>query len=401
VRILDILRFAATALARHRLRSALSLLGVGIGVAAVVLLTALGEGARRYVTDQFSSLGTNLVVVIPGKTETTGALPGMGGGVPEDLTLDDALALGREIREVRRLAPMAMGNEFVAHGERRRDVPVVGSTHEFLEIRGLKVSDGSFLPPGEIDRGAPIAVLGRKVASELFPGTRAVGKVVRVGDWRMRVIGVLDGRGVQLGLDLDEAVVVPVATAMKMFNRSSLFRILLEAHARADLDAVKRRSVEVLRERHGEEDVTCLTQDAVVSSLSSILTALTAALAGIGAISLGVAGIGIMNVMLVSVSERTFEVGLLRAVGAHRRQILAVFLVEAALLSMLGGLLGVGCSLAAVEAFTRTFPAFPAAPPPWALALALGVSLGVGMTFGIVPAAKASRLDPVAALARR
>ncbi len=307
---LDVLGFAARALRGHRLRTALSLLGVAIGVAAVVTLTALGEGARRYVLAQFASVGTNMVAVLPGKTETTGAMPGLGG-VPHDLTLDDAIAVLRGVREVDKVAPMVVGTETVAFGERRRQVALMGGTHEGLEVRRLAIAHGRFLPEIPWDRSAPVAVLGTRLAQELFPGTDPLGQVIRVGDWRMRVIGVLEPRGMQLGLDMDDIVVVPVATAMKMLNRSGLFRLLIQVRSHADLERVKQAVLRILTERHGEEDVTVITQDAVISAFSSILGALTMALGGIGAVSLAVAGVGIMNVMLVSVSERTREVGLL------------------------------------------------------------------------------------------
>jgi putative ABC transport system permease protein len=400
VRTADLLVFAGTALLRHRLRTLLSLLGVAIGVTSVVVLTSLGEGARRYVLGQFTALGTNLVVVIPGKNETTGALPGIGGA-PRDLTLDDAQAIRREVRGIARIAPLASGTEAVSNGERSRQVPVLGTTHAFKEVRRLGLSDGEFLPEMEARRGAPIVVLGKKVAREIFPGERPIGRVVRIGEFRMRVIGVMDSRGVQLGVDIDDAVVVPVATGLKMFNKSSLFRILVDAETHADLERMKNDILALMARRHEEEDITCLTQDAVVSSLSSILTALTLALAGIGAVSLGVAGVGIMNVMLVSVSERTFEVGLLAAVGAVRRQILAAFLFEAALLSTAGGTAGLLLGFAVIAVVRRLYPAFPVAAPFWAVALALGVSVSVGVVFGLLPAARASRLDPVHALARK
>ncbi len=335
----DVGAFAVTALVRHRLRTALSLLGVAIGVAAVVTLTALGEGARRYVTGQFASLGSNLLIIIPGKNETTGSFPGVGG-VPNDLTLDDARALLRDVPQASRLAPISSGNETVSHRERSRQVTVLGSTHEFLAIRELGIGAGRFLPPGDMERGGSVIVLGPELAEELFPRERALGRIVRVGDWRMRVIGVLEDRGTQLGLDMNDLAIVPVATGMRIFNRTSLFRILIQVHAYSEMDAACDRVVAVLTERHDEEDVTCITQDSVVSALSSIMTALTLALAGIAAISLSVAGIGIMNLMLVSVSERTREVGLLKAVGAGNGQILLVFLAEAVLIAAAGGLLG-------------------------------------------------------------
>jgi putative ABC transport system permease protein len=400
VRALDLVAFAVRALRGHRLRTALSLLGVAIGVAAVVTLTALGEGARRYVLGQFAAVGTNLVIVLPGKTETTGGMPGFGG-VPHEITLEDALAVARGVPAVDKLAPMVVGTETVSFGERRRQVGVFGSSHEALEVRRLSVARGRFLPPMPWDRGAPVAVLGITVAQELFGDRDPVGQVVRVGDWRMRVIGVLAPRGQQLGMNIDDVVLVPVATAMKMLNRSGLFRLVIQVRTHADLDRAKADVVRLLATRHGEEDITAITQDAVVSAFSSILGALTMALGGIAAVSLAVAGVGIMNVMLVSVSERTREVGLLKALGAGRGQILAAFLAEAILISAAGGLVGLALGWAAVQLIVAVYPALPASPPVWAVLAAFSLSVVVGGVFGVLPARRATRLDPVAALGGR
>lgn len=396
----EVLRFAGLALGGHRLRAGLSLLAVSIGVAAVMLLTALGEGARRYVTGQFESLGTNLLIVIPGKVETSGALPGVGGA-PNDLTLDDASALKREIPEVRRVVPVVIGSETVAHQERRRQVVIVGSTADLIPARRLSIIAGRSLPDIDPRRAAPVTILGQKIARELFPGQNPVGRVVRIGDWRMRVIGVLGPRGAQIGMDMDEIVLIPVGTGMRMFNRTSLFRILVEVRAYAGIEPTRLATIDILKDRHDEEDFTCLTQESVIGSLVDILAALTAALAGIAAVSLTVAGVGIMNVMLVSVSERTPEVGLLRALGATRRQVLALFLTEAALLSSLGGALGLGVGWLAAQAIRLAYPAFPVAAPLWAAVAALLVSLATGLVFGVVPALRATRLDPVASLQGR
>jgi putative ABC transport system permease protein len=395
----DLLTFSLRALSGHRLRTGLSLLGMAIGVAAVITLTALGEGARRYVIDQFADIGSHLLIVIPGKTETTG-IPGIAAAA-NDLTLEDARAIARGIPEAELIAPLVVGTETISHGARRRQVAVVGSTREILEVRRLALSHGEFLPAEELRRGRPVVVLGIKTARELFPGEEPVGQVVRIGAWRMRVIGVLTPKGTQLGADVDETATIPVATAMRMFDRRSLFRIMIQVREGADLEAVKDRVIRLLAERHDEDDVTVLTQDAVVSTFSQILTALTLVLGAIAAISLSVAGIGIMNVMLVSVSERTREVGLMRALGVRRRQVLAVFLTESALLSAVGGLLGLAAGWGAVRILVRIFPALPASPPVWAVAAALTLSLAVGVLFGWLPARRAARLDPVAALAGR
>lgn len=396
----DLLSFAIQALLGHRLRSALSLLGMGVGVAAVILLTALGEGAREYVSTQFANIGSNLLIVIPGKTETTGALPGMGGA-PNDLTLDDVQAIQRRLRQVQRVAPIAMATATVSRGELSRQVAVIGTTSDFLEVRNLSLGRGQFLPVGDLQRGAPLAVIGEKVAEELFPGQNPLGQVVRIDAWRMRVIGVLAPRGTQVGVDIDDIVLIPVATAMRMFNRSSLFRVIMEVRAYADLDATTDAVTALLAERHGEEDVTILSQDSVVSTLEDILGTLTLVLAAIASISLSVAGIGIMNVMLVSVSERTSEVGLLKALGVSQPQIVAAFLAEATLLSLTGGLLGVAFGWAGVLVVVSIYPDLPAHPPGWAVGAALAVAMGVGMVFGVLPARRAARLDPIMALARR
>jgi putative ABC transport system permease protein len=400
VSLRDLLGFAARALRGHRLRTGMSLLGVAIGVAAVVTLTALGEGARRYVVGQFASIGTNLVIMVPGRTETTGGMPGMGG-VPNDLTLEDARALLRGVPEIEKAAPMVIGTETVVFQERQRQVALIGSTYEALEVRRLSVASGRFLPPLEWDRSSPVAVLGQTAARELFPGRDPVGEIVRVGDWRMRVIGVLAPRGQQMGVNMDDVAIVPVATAMKLLNRRSIFRLLLQVRTHADLDRAKERAVRLIAERHGEEDVTAITQDAVLGALTSILGALTLALAGIASVSLAVAGVGIMNVMLVSVSERTREIGLLKALGAGRRQILLAFLAEAMLLSSAGGVLGLLVGWLAVKLLVAVYPALPATPPPWAVAAAFSLSVAVGGVFGVLPARRATRLDPVAALSGR
>lgn len=400
MRFRDLLAFAAGALSGHRLRTALSMIGVAIGVAAVVILTSLGEGARRYVIEQFASLGTNLLIVLPGRTETTGFIPGFGG-VPNDLTLADADALRRQVPQARLMSPVSMGAESVSFKQRSRQVPVLGTTYEFLEVREIEMSQGAFLPPGDWDRGAPVVVLGQELADELFVGDNPIGQVVRVGEYRMRVLGVLQRQGLRLGVDMDEIAVVPVATAMKMFNRTSLFRILIKVPATSDLELARARVREIIIDRHDEEDVTLVTQDAVIATFSEILGVLTLAIAGIGAISLTVAGVGIMNVMLVSVSERTEEIGLLKAVGARPRHILAAFITEAILLSSLGGLLGLAAGWLAVRAAVQFYPTVPASPPQWAIASALAISVGVGTLFGVLPARRATQLDPVAALAGR
>ena len=395
----ELVRFALKGLTGHGLRTGLSLLGVSIGVAAVLVLTALGEGAKQYVVGQFQSLGTNLLIVLPGRTETSGTI-GIGG-VPNDLTLDDALAIERLVPQARQVAPVSMGTDEVAYGGLSRQIAIVGTTPAYIKARQLRLASGEFLPEDELSRGAAVTVLGHKTARELFRGEDPVGKVVRIGGWRMRVIGVLAKQGVKLMMDFDDVALVPVATGMRMFNRPSLFRILVQVYAHTDLDLARQSVLDLITERHDEEDITVVTQDAVVNTFSAILGTLTLFVTGIAAISLSVAGFGIMNVMLVSVSERTREIGLLKAVGVARRQILAAFVTEAAIISGFGGLIGLALGFGLVHLGVRLYPVFQASPPAWAVAAAMAVSVGVGVVFGMLPAWRATKLDPVLALGRR
>jgi len=401
MKVRDLVAFSAGALRGHRLRTGLSLLGVAIGVASVVLLTSLGEGARRYVTGEFVSLGSNLLIVFPGKTETTGMSPFLTGA-PHDLTLDDAEAIVRRVRQARRVAPVIFGGATAQYGGRRRDAGVWGATSDMQEVRKIKLGAGRYLPAGEAARGQPVCVIGAKIRQELFGAASPLGEILRLGDERFRVIGVMASRGMSMGVDLDEMVHVPISRAMKMFNKTSLFRVLVEVSSHEEISAARESVIDLMKQRHqGVEDVTVWTQDSVLATFSRILALLTAALAGIAGISLTVAGVGIMNVMLVSVAERTREIGLLKAVGVSGRQVVAAFLVEAAILSTAGGVAGLGAAFGLTRLLRAIYPSFPARAPSWAVAAAIGVSLAVGLVFGALPARRASRLDPITALARR
>lgn len=400
MRTLDLTGFASQALAGHRLRSGLSLVGVAIGVASVIVLTSLAEGARLYVVDQFTALGSNLVIVVPGKTETSGGPP-LFGGASNPLTLDDADAIRRQVTLVSDVAPMTLGTATVRFGDRSRQTIVAGTTADFLRVRKIRIRSGRYLPE-TWERPEHVCVLGAKIADELFPSRNPLGEPLRIGDERFRVVGIMDPRGVSIGQNLDDIVHVPVAAALKMFDQSSLFRILVEVRRGSDVPAARRAVLATLTSRHDDtEDVTVLTQDAVLTAFSRILTILTAALFGIAAVSLAVAGLGIMNVMLVAVSERVREIGLLKALGATRPQILMAFLAEASMLSMAGGILGLACGLGTARLIRAVFPVFPAQPPGWAVVLALALSAAVGLSFGALPARRAASLDPVAALAGR
>jgi putative ABC transport system permease protein len=399
MRLADTLRFARDAATGYPLRTALSVLAMSIGVAAVVVLTALGDGARRYVLSQFSSIGTNLVIVLPGRTGTGGFNPANAvSTTPRDLTIDDAAAL-RRASGVRRVAPLAVGTSEISYGGRLREIMVAGSSADFLPLRNFELLQGQGLPEGDWNSAEAVAVIGAVVRDELFGNEPAVGRLVRVGDRRLRVVGVLKPVGQGLGMNTDELVIVPVALAQAMFNSHTLFRILIEARSREAIPLAREQATEIIRQRHhGEEDVTVITQDAILSTFDKLLGALTLGVAGIAAISLAVAGILVMNVMLVAVTQRTGEIGLLKALGAPARTIRLIFLAEAAMLSSLGAVAGYLLGQLGAWALRLAFPVFPAWPPDWAVIAGLSTALGTGLLFGVMPARRAARLDPVQAL---
>lgn len=398
---LDAVRFGLRSLSGYPTRSLLILLAMAIGVASVILLVALGEGARLYVSNQFTSLGTHILIVLPGRAETTGGPPPLLGETPRDLTIEDALSLLRS-PSVRLVAPIAVGSAPVSWESRSREVTILGSTSDLYEIRDLSMTQGKFLTSGDPRRGAAVCVMGYKLRNELMGNRSPLGDWIRIGEWRFRVTGVLAKKGVSLGLDMGDVVVIPVATAQSLFNTTSLFRILVKAVSLETVPGAKEDILRIIRERHeGEDDVTVITQDALLSTFDRIFRTLTLTVAGIAAISLAVAGILIMNVMLISVSQRTGEIGLLKAVGSPNGQILRLFLTESAMLSLIGAALGLVLAAGGAWVLVRMFPSFPITVPVWALGASIGVSLLTGLLFGILPARRASSLDPVTALSRR
>ncbi len=397
----DEFRFAWHALVSYPVRTALILVSMAIGVASVVVLTSLGDGARRYVTGEFSALGSNLLIVLPGRNETTGGPPPLLGETPRDLTLDDALTLGRS-SAIRRVAPVVLGAAPVSWRGKEREVTIIGSTAAFAEVRELQIAQGQFLPPGDPTLASPICVVGPTIRRELFGASQALGEWLRIGDRRFRVTGFLASRLHSIGLDLDDMAVIPVASAQQLFDTPSLFRILVGATSRESLDRARRDILRIIKERHdGEDDVTVITQDAVLATFDRILRALTLTVGGIASISLVVAGILTTNVMLVAVSQRTGEIGLLKALGAPARNILVLFLTEAGLLALTGGLVGLALGQAGNWVIGRLYPALPIEAPLWAVLAALGVALGTGIVAGVYPARRAARLDPIESLARR
>ncbi|HSO18229.1 MAG TPA: ABC transporter permease, partial [Desulfosarcina sp.] len=340
-----------------------------------------------------------LLIVLPGLTETIGGPPPMMGQTPRDLTIADAVALARSTAG-RRVAPILVGSAPVSVGNREREITILGSTSDLLPVRNLSMAHGRFLPAGDVSRSEAVCVLGHQAREELFGNRSPLGRFVRIGERRFRVIGTLARKGQSLGVDIGDVAIIPVASATALFNTESLFRILVQARNRDAVARAKKELLAIIRDRHeGEDDVTVITQDALLATFDRILHTLTLAVAGIAAISLVVAGILIMNVMLVAISQRTAEIGLLKAVGATRRQVMALFLVESALLSLLGTAAGLLLALAGLTVLRPMFPAFPMQIPWWSPAAAAATALAAGTLFGVLPARRAARLEPVAALA--
>ncbi len=394
----DHLGFAWHSLLSARLRTALVILAAAIGVIAVVLLTALGEGARQYILSEFSQLGSDLLIVLPGKTERSGGPPGLIFETERDLTLRDVEAL-RRLPHVEAVSPVSIGIIDISHASHTRQTTLIGSDTSLQQTRNLSIGRGEFLPPGDLNQAQAVTVIGTTLAHELFRNQSPLGQWLRLGDRRFRVVGILGKQGTSLGQNLDEAAIIPVASAQALFDNPALFRILIQADSRNHLPGVKEAARRVLIGLHqGEEDFTLVTQDAVLSTFDQIFSVLTLSVAGIAAISLVVAGIIIMNVMLVSVSQRRSEVGLLMALGAPRVVILRLFLLEALLVSALGASVGTLLGRAGVLLLASIYPSFPVVTPFWAYLAAAGTAFGAGLLFGWLPARRAARLDPVQAL---
>jgi len=396
VQVPDFLHLPSTSLTAHRLRSVLTALGIAVGIAAVVLLTSIGAGLQRFVVSEFTQFGTNIVSVSPGRTSTQGVSVGVFGTV-RPLTIDDANALAR-LPRVQMTDPAVSGNAEVAAGGRARRVMVVGVGPNFAPAFKLRVPVGRFLPQEDADQARAFAVLGATLRKELFGDANPLGERVEIGGSRYRVIGVLESRGQVLGMDLDDAVYIPAARALELFNREGLMEIHVIHEPDANVDALVESIRATMIARHGREDVTITPQQKMLDVLSSVLGVLTFAVAALGGVSLLVGGVGILTIMTISVAERTGEIGLLRALGARRRQILLLFLAEAGLLAAAGGLSGLALGIGLAQLLSALFPALPVSTP-WTYALlAEAIAVAIGIAAGVMPASRAARLDPVEAL---
>lgn len=391
----DGLRLTTGTLTSRPLRSLLTLLGVAIGIAAVALLTAMGEGLRLYVLDNFSQFGTRIIAIHPGKTQT-GGLGGILSSV-RPLSLADADALGR-LPHVEAVVPIIQGSGDIQFGVRSRRSDIIGGGHQLAEAWRFRLALGQFLPPARDGRSPPYVVLGHKLRQELFGAASPLGELVRVGGMRFRVIGVIEEKGQLLGFDLDDIAYIPVDWAQSLFNREGLMEINVMFNAGTGSKQLSGRIRQSLIELHGREDFSLTTQDDMLASLDRILGTLTIAIAALGGISLLVGAVGILTIMTTTVGERTAEIGLLRAIGATPRQVLGLFLTEAALLSLAGGLLGLLLMALLLVTIHFGVPGLPLSLAPGFLLLALLLAALIGLLAGIAPARRAAQLHPVDAL---
>lgn len=393
----DSIRYALQSITSHRLRSFLTLLGIAVGIAAVILLTSIGEGVHRFVLGEFTQFGTNVVAIAPGKTKTGGAPP---SGIPSTarlLTLEDAEAL-RKLPNVTGVTPIVWGNSEVGGNGRLRRTTVYGVNADFLRVFSASVTIGSFLPREEGGGARNFVVLGAKLRKELFGNQNPLGARVRIGGLHFRVIGVMAPKGQFLGIDLDDTAFIPAERAQEVYNRDGLMEIDVTYREGVNSASVAKAITERLKMRHGSEDFTVTTQEDMLKTLSNILNILTAAVGALGGISLLVGGVGIVTIMTIAVAERTNEIGLLVALGAPRRTILGLFLGESIVLAAMGGALGLLLGMGLAQAIRLALPALPV-HTPWNFALgALVMSAVIGLLAGVLPARRAAHLDAVDAL---
>lgn len=396
MKIPDLTKLSYRSMVSYPLRSVLSILGILVGIVSVVLMTSIGEGIHRYVLNEFTQFGTNIIAVTPGKTSTFG-LSGATISNVRPLSLNDANALKR-LDNIIDVVPLVQGNASVEYGRKSRRVNVLGVGSAVPVVWKMPVSTGNFLPRDHNETARPFAVLGKKLRDELFADISPLGQRIRIGSDRYRVIGVMEGKGQMLGFDMDDTVYIPTARAMELFNRESLMEIDLLYKAGFSVDHISTSIKRLLISRHGREDFTIITQQQMLELLDSVMDILTLAVAALGGISLLVGAVGILTIMIIAVNERIAEIGLLRALGAEKADIRNLFLAESVFLSFAGGVLGAITGMVLIQATRMVAPELPIKIAWGYIIAAIGISLIIGLLAGVMPALRAARLLPLDAL---
>ncbi|MDB4978092.1 MAG: ABC-type antimicrobial peptide transport system, permease component [Candidatus Peribacteria bacterium] len=398
------IRNALGAINSNKMRSALTMLGIIIGVASVVLLTAIGQGAQASITSQIQNLGTNLLTVSPGSPTQTNVRFGGGGGASTTLKADDAEAIRSQVTGLQGLEPEQSGRQQVIQGSQNANTTVIGTMPDYLTVRNATVANGTFITQTNIDNKDKVAVLGPQTIATLFPDDpNPLGKDIRIGNNIFTVIGILTAKGGQGPTNQDDRILIPLTTMQqRVTGQNTLNSISVSVQDQKDMPKVQALMTAVLLNAHNitdinKQDFTVLNQADAVSTLNSVTGTFTLLLGGIAAISLLVGGIGVMNIMLVSVTERTREIGIRKAIGAKKRDIMLQFLVEAVVLSVLGGAIGILLSLIGSWIITVYF-SFTAIIAVSSILLAFLFSVGVGIFFGLLPAYQAAKLRPIEAL---
>jgi putative ABC transport system permease protein len=397
MRLSDSILLALRAITAQRLRSFLTLLGIAVGIAAVILLTSIGEGIHRFILSEFSQFGTNTIFISPGKTKTGGQHV---SGIPSSvrpLTIEDVRALQHQ-PNISAVTPWVWGNSEVSGNGRVRRTTLYGVGADMPKVVTISVRIGQFLPREDSGNARALTVLGAKLKQELFGDANPLGERVRIGNMQFTVIGVLEARGQVLGVDVDDTLLIPAERAMELYNRDGVSEIRVAYSEKAVADHVSATIKKTLTARHGREDFTLITQADMLRSLSKILNILTMAVGALGSISLLVGGVGIITIMTIAVTERTSEIGLMVALGAPRRTILGVFLGEAVVLSAIGGFLGLAIGIGLAQIIHATIPMLPVHTPLGFVALAEGIAIAIGLLAGVLPARRAARMDAVEAL---
>ena len=392
----DLFIFSSYSVVSQKMRSFLTSLGIAIGVVCVIFLTGLGQGLQTFIISQFTQFGSNIISISPGKTETMGMPLGIFGTV-KPLTFEDAEALER-LPVIDVVVPVSGGSGEIEYGERMRRSMVVGTGADYDVIVDAKDMLGEFLPHDNPKSPRSLAVLGPKMRDELFGDANPLGELVRVNSERFRVIGVLPPKGDFLGIDLDDAIYIPMAKFQSMFNVNNFQEIDVVHYERYATEEAVASIKRLIIDRHGSEDVTIHTQANMLETLEDIMKWLKFTVAAFGGISLLVGGVGIFTIMTVAVNERTSEIGVLRAVGASRKKIRDVFLLESIFLAILGALLGLSIGFAAVYVALMFYPDMPIAIAWDYIVYAVFISLAIGLIAGFLPARAAAQLDPVEAL---